>query len=101
MTESFATDDGRLLTFERRGSGPLVVCHPGGPGFSSAYFAGDLGGLGERFTLVLFNPRGTAGSARPDDATAYATADYVADVEALRAHLGEEQLNLLGHSHGG
>jgi proline-specific peptidase len=101
MTESFVTDDGRTLTYERRGSGPLLVCHPGGPGFSSAYFANTLGGLDDHFTLVLFNPRGTAGSAKPADARAYSTADYVADVEALRAHLGEEQLDLLGHSHGG
>ena len=32
---------------------------------------------------------------------AYTTGDYVADVEELRAHLGEDELNLLGHSHGG
>ena len=32
---------------------------------------------------------------------AYTTSDYVADVEALRAHLEAEQLDLLGHSHGG
>ena len=29
-----------------RASGPLLVCHPGGPGFSSRYLA-DLGGLGD------------------------------------------------------
>jgi len=97
----FETDDGRMLTYERRGSGPTLVCHPGGPGFSSAYFAGDLGGLDADFTLVLLDPRGTAGSTPPADATAYATADYVDDLEALRVHLGEERLDVLGHSHGG
>lgn len=100
MTESFRTQDGRTLTYRREGAGPVLVCHPGGPGFSSLYFS-DLALLGESFTLVLLNPRGTADSSAPDDARAYADADYVADVEELRVHLGEEQLNVLGHSHGG
>jgi proline-specific peptidase len=88
------------LTYRREGGGPILVCHPGGPGFSSAYLA-DLAGLGDSFTLVLLNPRGTDGSSPPEEPQAYATADYVADVEELRVHLGEERLNLLGHSHGG
>src|SRR5260221_1141671 len=82
------------------GSGPVVVCHPGGPGFSSLYFA-DLAGLWERFTLVVLSPRGTADSDRPADRRAYTIDDYVDDIEALREHLGLERLMLLGHSHGG
>jgi proline iminopeptidase len=100
VTESFQTEAGRTLTYRREGNGPILVCHPGGPGFSSLYLA-DLARLAEAFTLILLNPRGTADSDRPDDARAYTTDDYVADVEELRAHLGEDQLNLLGHSHGG
>jgi pimeloyl-ACP methyl ester carboxylesterase len=98
--ESFATSDGRALTYRREGSGPVVVCHPGGPGFSSLYF-GDLAGLGERFTLVLLDPRGTGSSSRPFDPLAYGVDDYVQDVDELRQHLGVERLLLLGHSHGG
>lgn len=94
------TPDGRKLGYRQIGNGPLLVCHPGGPGFSSLYFA-DLAGLWERFTLILLNPRGTADSDRPKDRRAYGIDDYVGDVEALRAHLGEERLMLLGHSHGG
>jgi proline iminopeptidase len=100
VIESFETADGRTLTYRREGEGPLLVCHPGGPGFSSLYFA-DLANLGAAFTLILLNPRGTADSDRPDDARAYATSDYVADLDELRRHLGVEQLDLLGHSHGG
>ena len=100
MNESFHTHDGRQLTYRREGSGPVLVCHPGGPGFSSGYLA-DLGGLGATRTLVLLDPRGTAGSDAPEDPRAYKTSDYVADVEELREHLGVEQLDLLGHSHGG
>jgi len=96
----FATADGRKVGYRRIGNGPVLVCHPGGPGFSSLYFA-DLAGLWERFTLILLNPRGTADSDRPKDKRAYQIDDYVDDVEALRVHLGEERLALLGHSHGG
>jgi proline-specific peptidase len=100
VTESFRTQDGRTLAYRREGSGSVLVCHPGGPGFSSLYLS-DLAGLADSFTLVLLDPRGTAGSDVPADAQAYATADYVADVEELRLHLGEEEIDLLGHSHGG
>jgi proline-specific peptidase len=78
----------------------MLVCHPGGPGFSSRYF-GDLAGLGESFTLILLDPRGTGGSDRPADQRAYTTEDYVADLDELREHLGLERMLLLGHSHGG
>jgi pimeloyl-ACP methyl ester carboxylesterase len=97
---SMKTADGRTLGYHKMGSGPVLVCHPGGPGFSSLYF-GDLAGIWERFTLVLLNPRGTATSGRPHDPRAYQIEDYVSDVEELRVHLGLERLLLLGHSHGG
>jgi hypothetical protein len=38
---TFEPEDGRTLSYQRRGSGPLVVCIPGGPGMDpDAYFAG-------------------------------------------------------------
>ena len=94
------TSDGRKLGWRQLGNGPVLVCHPGGPGFSSLYF-GDLAGLWEKYTLVLLNPRGTGGSDRPADPRAYQTDDYVADLDVLREHLGLERMLLLGHSHGG
>jgi proline iminopeptidase len=97
VTESFRTQDGRTLTYHREGAGPPLVCHPGGPGFSSRYLA-DLAGLGETFTLIQLDPRGTGGS---DPTSSYATSDYAADLEAVRLHLELEQMDLLGHSHGG
>ena len=97
---SVTTADGRKLTYRKLGHGPVLVCHPGGPGFSADYF-GDLAGLWEQYTLIMLNPRGTGGSERPADRSAYGIDDYVADVEELRRHLGLEQMLLLGHSHGG
>lgn len=97
MTETFTTPEGLTLSYERRGSGPLLVCHPGGPGGSAAEFR-DFAGLDDTFELVLLSPRGSRGSDPADD---YRLASYVADVEALREHLGLERLDLLGFSHGG
>jgi proline-specific peptidase len=97
VIEIFTTPDGLTLSYERRGKGPLLVCHPGGPGGSAAEFR-DFAGLDDTFELVLFSPRGSHGSDPADD---YSLSSYVADVDALRGHLGVEQLDLLGFSHGG
>ena len=94
------TDDGRTLSWRELGSGPPLLCHPGGPGFSALYF-GELPELAAERTLLLLDPRGTGGSDRPRDASDYALEDYAADVEALREHLGLERVDVLGHSHGG
>jgi proline-specific peptidase len=98
--EGLTTEDGRRLAYRRVGFGPTLICHGGGPGFSSLYL-GNLGGLDERLELVLLDPRGTGRSDRPEDPRAYAIDDYVDDLEALRRQLGLERINLLGHSHGG
>jgi pimeloyl-ACP methyl ester carboxylesterase len=97
---ALTTGDGRTLAWREAGSGPPLVCHPGGPGCSSRYF-GELPELEAERTLILLDPRGTGGSDRPADPSAYALEDYAADVEALREVLGLERIDLLGHSHGG
>ena len=97
MIDSFTTPTGLTLSYERRGSGPLLVCHPGVPGCSAAEFR-DFAGLDDTFDLLFLSPRGSAGSDPADD---YSLASYAADVEVLRQHLGVEQFDLLGFSHGG
>ena len=82
------------------GQGPVLIAHPGGPGTSAA-FLGDLARLDEIATIVWLDPRGTGGSTAPANAAAYALADYAADVDALRQHLGLDRIGLLGFSHGG
>jgi pimeloyl-ACP methyl ester carboxylesterase len=100
VKERFATSDGRTLAYRRDGSGPTLVGHPGGPGFSGDHF-GDLGGLSGSFELIVLDPRGTGESSRPDDPHAYRTEDYAADLDELRNHLGLGEIDLFGHSHGG
>jgi pimeloyl-ACP methyl ester carboxylesterase len=85
------------LAHRREGSGPTLVCHPGGPGFSGASLT-DLGGLADSCELIIVDPRGTG---RTGAADTFDQDDYVADLEELLDELGVEQFDLLGHSHGG
>jgi pimeloyl-ACP methyl ester carboxylesterase len=97
VIDIFTTSEGLTLSFERRGSGPLLVCHPGGPGGSAAEFR-DFAGLDDTFELVLLSPRGSHGS---DPAADYSLQSYIADLDALREYLGVDVFDLLGFSHGG
>lgn len=96
---TFAAYDGTELAFELFGEGPPVVCLPGGPMQDCAYL-GDLGGLSAHRRLVMADPRGTGGSAVPEDPGTYRCDRLVDDVEALREHLGLDRLDLLAHSAG-
>jgi proline iminopeptidase len=97
---TLTTADGRALSWREAGSGPPLLMHPGGPGCSARYFD-ELPELEAHRTLLLLDPRGTGDSDRPADPHAYDLDDYAADIEALREHLGRDQLDVLGHSHGG
>ncbi|HEY5398119.1 MAG TPA: alpha/beta fold hydrolase, partial [Trebonia sp.] len=96
----FRSWDGTELSYWTVGSGPPLVCVPGGPGQAAEYL-GDLGGLSGRRTLILLDNRGTGSSQAPRDPATYRVDRLVRDVEALRAHLGLERMDLLGHSASG
>jgi proline iminopeptidase len=96
----FTSYDGARLAYRRAGSVPPLVCVPGGPGRSPRYL-GDLGGLGYSRELILPDIRGTGDSEVPADPAAYRCDRIARDVEALRAGLGLERMDLLGHSAGG
>lgn len=94
--------DGTPLAYRLVGAGgsprtPLL-CLPGGPA-DSAYL-GDLGGLSAHRPLVVPDLRGTGRSGVPADPASYRCDRLVDDVEALRAHLGLDRIDLLGHSAG-
>jgi pimeloyl-ACP methyl ester carboxylesterase len=61
---------------------------------------GDLGGLSAHRSLVLLDLRGTGASAAPADPATYRCDRQVGDVEALRAQLGLDRVDLLAHSAG-
>jgi proline iminopeptidase len=85
---TFTTYDGTELTCRVVGNGNPLVVVPGGPLRETRYL-GDLGGFGPDQELVMLE----LPNRRVDR--------IVADVEALREHLGVDQLDLLGHSAGG
>lgn len=94
----FTSYDGTVLAFRAIGAGKPLICLPGGPGRAIGYL-GDLGGLAGSRQLILLDPRGVGGSADADPAT-YRCDRQTGDVEALRAHLGLDRIDLLGHSAG-
>jgi pimeloyl-ACP methyl ester carboxylesterase len=97
---TFTAADGTELAYHLRGEGAPLVVLPGGPMQASAYL-GDLGGLSARRRLVLLDLRGTGDSATPADPGSYRCDRLVADVEALRVHLGLDRMDVLAHSAGG
>ncbi len=96
----FASYDGTELAYGQAGSGPPLVCIPGGPGQAVAYL-GDLGALDAYRTLVRLDNRGTGASAAPADPATYRVGRLVDDIEALRQHLGLDRMDLFGHSASG
>ncbi|GAA4445899.1 alpha/beta fold hydrolase [Phytohabitans houttuyneae] len=96
---TFAAPDGTQLAYHRSADGDPLVCLPGGPMQASVYLD-DLGGLSAHRALVRLDLRGTGESAAPADQATYRCDRQVGDVEALRAHLGLESIDLLGHSAG-
>jgi proline iminopeptidase len=103
-TSAFTTSDGVSLNYRvvgtRGGDGPTVlVCH-GGPSNVCDTLVRDLRTLGDEFTLVFHDYRGSgrSGKAPPETYTFGRLAD---DLDELRRHLGLGQVPVLAHSMGG
>jgi proline iminopeptidase len=96
----FASYDGTQIGYGTLGDGPPLMCLPGGPGRTCECF-GNLGGLSSSRQLIMPDTRGTGLSADARDPLSYRCDRLVGDVEALRAHLGLDRMDLLGHSAAG
>jgi pimeloyl-ACP methyl ester carboxylesterase len=91
--------NGATVAFDVRGSGPPLVLIMGYRLSSSAWPAEFIDGLAERFTLVVFDNRGTGLSDKPT--SGYALSNMAEDVIGLMEHLGIAEFNVLGYSMGG
>jgi proline iminopeptidase len=91
--------NGITIHYTIRGKGPVLIAHSGGPG-ADARDWDDFAKIDDFVTIVSIHPRGSGLSA-PAAGDAYLLADYAADVESLRLHLGLEKPMLMGWSHGG
>lgn len=99
VASTFSSYDGTKLAYTEVGSGPPLLCLPGGPGRAAAYLE-DLGGLSGDRTLVLLDARATGRSEVPADPGTLRFDRLADDVEALREHLGLESADVLAHSAG-
>jgi proline iminopeptidase len=102
--ESFAVFNGvrhwYRIAGSTRGTTPLVILH-GGPGGNAYVFEHTQGRSLEQYaTLIYYDQRGGGRSAAPIDPNAYGMDLLVADLEALRTHLGIAKISLLGFSFG-
>jgi proline iminopeptidase len=96
---------GATIYYEELGSGsdtPLVLVN-GGPGFDHTYLhlSPVWDTLAKSRRVVMYDQRGTGHSIGNHTGQTYTLKDQIDDLEALRAHLGVEQIDLLGHSWGG
>jgi proline iminopeptidase len=96
---------GVTIWYEVRGGGPgtpLIIAN-GGPGFDHSYLlCGDVWDtLAKSRKVVFYDQRGNGRSSEIKEGQACGLAEQVDDLEALRAHLGFEKFDLLGHSWGG
>ncbi|MFJ7059736.1 alpha/beta fold hydrolase [Streptomyces microflavus] len=98
MASFFTAPDGTRLAYRVTGDGEPLICLPGGP--ADSRYLGDLGGLSAHRRLVLLDLRGTGRSALPEHAASCRCDRQVADVEALREHLGLARVDVLAHSAG-
>jgi len=79
---------------------PVAFLVHGGPGADHTSFKPTLSPLSQKMQLVYFDHRGQGRSARGAKET-YTLDNNVEDMEALRQHLGLDQIVVIGASYGG
>lgn len=93
------------IYYEITGSGsgtPLLVVN-GGPGFDHTYLHASVAwdALAKNRRVIFYDQRGDGRSEPLKSGQSCTLADQIEDLEALRAHLGFDKMDLLGHSWGG
>src|ERR1700730_9713868 len=99
MTMQYADVNGIKIAYGVRGSGPPLVLIMGYRLSSLAWPLDFIEALAERFTVVLFDNRGTGTSDKPT--YGYEISNMARDVSGLLDHLDIARANVLGYSMGG
>jgi pimeloyl-ACP methyl ester carboxylesterase len=95
----YADVNGIKIAYGVRGSGPPLVLIMGYRLSSLAWPLDFIEGLAERFTVILFDNRGTGKSDKPTHG--YEISNMAKDVFGLLDHLEIARANVLGYSMGG
>ena len=84
------------------GGTPLVVAN-GGPGFDHTYLhLSDVWDtIAKTHRVIVYDQRGNGRSSPIEHGQSCTLRDQIEDLEALRAHIGADRIELLGHSWGG
>ncbi|MEP2671050.1 MAG: alpha/beta fold hydrolase [Cyclobacteriaceae bacterium] len=91
--------NGTQLFVKTTGQGePIIVVH-GGPGMNHTYFLPHLNKLSKKFQVTYYDQRASGQSATPDPST-ISLQTFAEDIDAIRKHLGHDQIYLLAHSWG-
>jgi proline iminopeptidase len=93
--------NGLKLWYKVSGTGPVCLMPTPGWGPSSDMCFRTLQPLEKTFTVVYLDSRGTGRSQRAATTKEYTWEHLVADLDALRVHLRQEKVWLMGHSEGG
>lgn len=98
--EFVAELNGLRLWYKVSGTGPVCIVPTPGWGVSVEYLL-PLCQLEDIFTMVYLETRGTGRSQAPQSTTEYNWGHFTADLDAMRQHLQQDQIWLMGHSQGG
>lgn len=82
------------------GIGPTLLVMHGGLGLDHTYLRPWLDPLADDLRVVYYDHRGNGRSERPERLERVDHGTWAADADALREHLGEDKIVLLGHSYG-
>ena len=95
----FVNVNGADLFADVQGEGPTIIAHHGGPGIGShANDKAAFAPLSDAYQIISFDARG---SGRSSALPPYTHAQWVSDLDALRAHFDLERFIMTGGSYGG
>jgi proline iminopeptidase len=93
--------NGLKLWYKVSGAGPVCLMPTPAWGASSDMYVRTLKPLEKTFTVVYLESRGTGRSQRAQSPKEYTWDHLAADLDALRRHLAQEKVWLMGHSESG
>lgn len=93
--------NGLQLWYKVSGKGPVCLMPTPAWGVSSDLYLRTLKVMEKSFTVVYLDSRGTGRSGQAASPAEYTWEHLVRDLDALRNHLKQERIWLMGHSEGG